>query len=514
MRRLSISLLLLAGLAPLATAQTAAPLHRAAATITPADVQRRINIIADDSMMGRRTPSPGLEKTAQYVADQFKKFGLKPGGEQNTFAQRYVIAQRRISPTSSHVGFMIRGKHLRVELDQDARFAFGAVPAEPLHAPAVLLGGALTGGSAHQLSMKGKALLLIMDYRKPLAPAIQQTIYGAREGGAVGIILLSNRDSATFADRVAKQAMVRVGIDGGEDFPLPVVEVHERALGGVLNEAGIDANAIRASTDLVTRDLPNLTIGFGLEDQVLDSASAPNIIGILEGTDPQLKKEYLIFSAHMDHVGTAGGGQCQARGGDTICNGADDDGSGTISVVELAEAFSQPGARPKRSVIFMTVSGEEQGLWGSRYFSEHPTVPLGQVVADLNLDMVGRNWADTIVAIGKEHSDLGATLDRVGQRHPELRMAAINDRWPEENFYFRSDHYNFARKGVPILFFFNGTHPDYHQVTDSPDKIDAEKQSRIVQLLFYLGQEVANSPARPKWNPESYTKIVEQKPAT
>jgi Zn-dependent M28 family amino/carboxypeptidase len=165
-------------------------------------------------------------------------------------------------------------------------------------------------------------------------------------------------------------------------------------------------------------------------------------------------------------------------------------------------------------VIFLTVSGEEKGLWGSRYFSEHPTVPLSQIVADLNIDMVGRNWRDSIVAIGKEHSDLGTTLNRVAAAHPELHMEPIDDRWPEENFYFRSDHFNFARKGVPILFFFNGTHPDYHQASDSPDRIDAEKQSRIVQLLFYLGMDVANAPARPKWNPESYARIVGPKPAT
>ncbi|HWA16321.1 MAG TPA: M28 family peptidase, partial [Gemmatimonadales bacterium] len=179
-----------------------------------------------------------------------------------------------------------------------------------------------------------------------------------------------------------------------------------------------------------------------------------------------------------------------------------------------AEAFSQPGARPKRSMLFLTVSGEEKGLYGSDYFTTHPTIPLSQVVADINIDMIGRNWADTIVAIGKEHSDLGATLNRIGERHPELRMAPIDDRWPEESFYTRSDHFNFARKGVPILFFFNGVHADYHQVSDSPDKIDAEKMSRIVQLLFYLGQEVANNPERPKWNPESYDKIVEKKPTT
>ena len=158
----------------------------------------------------------------------------------------------------------------------------------------------------------------------------------------------------------------------------------------------------------------------------------------------------------MDHLGITPGQP------DSVNNGADDDASGTTGVMELAEAFSRPGARPKRSIIFLTVSGEEKGLWGSLYFSEHPPVPIDRIVADLNMDMIGRNWRDTIVAIGKEHSDLGTTLARVNRAHPELGMTAIDDRWPEERFYFRSDHYNFARKGVPILFFFNGVHADYH----------------------------------------------------
>jgi len=122
--------------------------------------------------------------------------------------------------------------------------------------------------------------------------------------------------------------------------------------------------------------------------------------------------------------------------------------------------------------------------------------------------MVGRNWKDTIVVIGKEHSDLGATLNRVGAAHPELNMQPIDDLWPQENFYGRSDHFNFARKGVPILFFFNGTHRDYHRPSDSVDKIDGEKESRIVKLVFYLGLDVANAANRPKWNPDSYKQIV------
>lgn len=233
-------------------------------------------------------------------------------------------------------------------------------------------------------------------------------------------------------------------------------------------------------------------------------ATAPNVVGILPGSDPELRREYVVYSAHMDHVGVRSPG----ADGDSIYNGADDDASGTAAVLEIAEAMASLATPPRRSTIFLAVSGEELGLWGSEYFVTRPPVPVDAMVANLNMDMVGRNWSDTIVAIGREHSSLGETLARVNARHPELGMTAIDDIWPEERFYFRSDHYNFARNGVPALFFFNGTHEDYHRPSDEVDRIDAEKAARIARLLFYLGLEVGDAPSPPEWDPESYDRIV------
>src|SRR5690606_33960211 len=228
--------------------------------------------------------------------------------------------------------------------------------------------------------------------------------------------------------------------------------------------------------------------------------------------------EYVIFTAHMDHVGYAGDGVGGCRPqpatdstpADSICNGADDDASGSTGVLMVAEAFSKLKVKPRRSIVILHVSGEEKGLLGSRWFSEHPTVPLEQTVASVNFDMIGRNNADSIVVIGKEHSDMGQTLARVMTRHPELRFTTADDIWPEERFYFRSDHFNFARKGVPVLFFFNGVHEDYHRPSDHVEKIDADKIARVAKTGFYLAAELANTPARPQWNPESYKEIVEQ----
>jgi Zn-dependent M28 family amino/carboxypeptidase len=299
-------------------------------------IRRHVNVIADDSMLGRNTPSRGLEMTAAYIASQFKRLGLKPGGDSGTYIQRYWLAK---------------------------------------------------------------------------APA------------------------------------------SGSATPAPPPE------------------------------------------------SAPNSVGILPGTDPVLRDEYIVVSAHMDHVGTNG-----ASAKDSIWNGADDDASGTAGVLALAEAFSQ--APPKRSIIFLTVSGEEHGLWGSARFTSNPPVSIRKIVANFNLDMIGRNWKDSIVVIGMEHSDLGQTLMKVSAMHPELGITPMRDPWPQENFFGRSDHYNFARRGVPALFFFNGVHADYHQPSDSPDKIDAEKESRVVKLIFHVLTAVANAPSRPEWNAESYKKIV------
>jgi hypothetical protein len=483
--------------------EPAAPSADAALGITAADVARRIGIIAHDSMLGRDTPSRGLELTARYVADQFRRFGLRPGGEDGSWFQRYPITRRRMDLAASKVVLQAAGASATAAFDRAARFVTGDIPAGTVTGPAVLVGGAVTPEAVSGMDLRDKIVLYVHDYSRPIPANATQVARAIRVSRPRAIVAISNLDSATFAGRVPRSAPQRFGMDLRLNAP-PSVEVSEAVIAPVLRAAKVSLAEVRRSPAAVARDLPGLTASVTLKENVLDSLSAPNTIGIVEGSDSILRREYLVFSAHMDHIGITPGAR------DSINNGADDNASGTTGVIELAEAFSRPGARPRRSIIFLTVSGEEKGLWGSRYFSEHPTVPLEQIVADINLDMLGRNWADTIVAIGKEHSDLGATLERVNAAHPELRMAAIDDRWPEERFYFRSDHYNFARKGVPALFFFNGVHPDYHRVTDSPDKINGEKESRILRLLYYLGQDIANAPQRPAWDPESRRMIVEE----
>ena len=390
---------------------------------------------------------------------------------------------------------------------------FAPLPRKVLAGPVVLFTGAPDSGNPLAgVDVKGAWIAQVVTATPEGVNINFGWVQQALRAGAIGALFISNRPDPQWQNRLGRDfnlSTVLAGSETSDTVTLPaLLEVRDAQAAALL---GVDASAARTQTTWGARRLEGVTLSYNVQERVVSQASAPNTIGILEGSDPSLKSEYLFFTGHMDHIGTPGAGEgCQARGGDSICNGADDDGSGTIAVIKLAEAFAQLTPRPRRSLVFMTVSGEERGLWGSEYFSEHPTVPLAGIVADLNTDMIGRNWKDTIAVIGKEHSDLGATLNRVAAAHPELHMAAIDDIWPSENFYFRSDHYNFARKGVPILFFFNGTHADYHQVSDEVAKIDGEKESRIIKLDFYLGLDVANRLERPKWNPDSYRRIVQR----
>jgi hypothetical protein len=491
---------------PLA-AQTGSPLPRAAATITEGDVMRRVGVIAADSMLGRATPSPGLERTAEYVASEFQRAGLRPAGAKGSYLQRFAVTRWTVDTSRSVVELTAGGRLGLARLGTDARYVLGTIPSQPLQGSVVLLANPDTATATVSADVKDRIVLLLVDFSKPLSPALNQKIVALGRAGPQAVVVLSNRDSATFTQRLATAARPRLTRDQepvSVEGP-PVVEVHERGLGPVLAAAGIDPSRLRRLEREYQRPLPGLTIKLSLARRIVAQAMVPNVAGILQGSDPRLRNQYLVYSAHIDHIGISPGQP------DSVNNGADDNASGVAGLLELVEAFSQPGVRPKRSLLFLAPSGEEDGLLGSAHFTEHPTVALERVVANLNMDLLGRNWRDSVITVGLEQSDLGATLSRVVQAHPELRMTPIADRWPEERIFYRSDHYNFARKGVPILFFTSGTHPDYHQPSDEPNTIDGEKAARLVRLLFYLGATVADAESRPKWMPESYRQIVERR---
>ena len=475
----------------------------AAASITPADYVKKIGVIAHDSMGGRDTPSPGLEMTASWVATEFERLGLMPSGDEGSYVQRYAIETIRPDLLASF-SEVSGGSELR--FGRDLLIPLGAAEAD-VTGDVVVFAGTGTVTSEIGAEVSGKHVVVASSPTGLDRSNFRFAASVLREG-ALSVLVATDRSSEAWnqrADQVAQTVSVRVGFNGGRSRGL-TLEVRDGAIAPILAAHGVDLMSVRARLGGSVIDVPGLTLRLSPRVEVVERDSAPNVVGILKGDDPELRHEYIVFSAHMDHIGV---GEPNAQG-DSIYNGADDDASGTTAVLELAEAYAELATRPRRSMIFLLVSGEEKGLWGSAHYANNASVSTDRMVANLNADMVGRNWSDTIVVIGKEHSDLGVTLNEVNAAHPELNMTAIDDLWPDERFYYRSDHFNFAQKGVPILFFFNGTHGDYHGLDDEVDRIDADKASRITKLMFFLGYEVANRTERPRWNPESLRQIAPQ----
>jgi hypothetical protein len=235
-----------------------------------------------------------------------------------------------------------------------------------------------------------------------------------------------------------------------------------------------------------------------------DYPTGPNIAALLRGRDPALREEYVAVVAHMDHTGVG-----RPVDGDSIRNGADDNASGTAAVLALAEAFARLELRPRRSVLFLVVSGEERGLVGSRYFVSHPTVPIDRIVGLVNLDMISRNRPDSVYLNGWGKSTMSDLVRELAARHPELGLAVGPDQEDQPRTPADSDHYPFQRRGVPYVFFYTGSHPDYHRVSDHADRTDPDKAARVARLAFYTLWEVADSTDRPRWDAASRRLNVE-----
>jgi len=273
--------------------------------------------------------------------------------------------------------------------------------------------------------------------------------------------------------------------------------------------------------------LKNVRITFNIDAdyQVVRTQYTRNVIGIIDGTDAKLKDTYVAFGAHYDHVGYAegevvGGKRQSPRGRvtegtveDRIWNGADDDGSGTVSILAIAKAFAQ-GPKPKRSLLFVWHAGEEKGLYGSRYFADYPTVAMDKIVAQINIDMIGRNRdnkpeeGNTVYPVGSDRISTefhNLTVEANQAMPTPLKLDySMNDPADTEQIYYRSDHYSYAAKGVPIIFLTTGLHPDYHANTDSAEKINYEKMAHIAQYAYEIGLRTASldhPPARDNRGP-------------
>jgi hypothetical protein len=480
--------------------------QEAAATISADDMRLRIATIADDSMAGRDTPSTELDATAEWIADQYASFGLEPAGEDGTFFQRYPYPLRALDTTSVHFGTVKDGENVMLTYGAD----YYVAAAEPYadramgHGSAVWVGRAEGGSWMPGQDVRDQVMVVSLpgSYDREWRIASSQAVRSAQQAGARALMVVLGEDFPELAfKRLAELSGTpsRSLVDPGE---IPVFYIRPAAAAAVFARGGADlASLIAEPASSLT--LRGVEAHFAAEAIVVQEATAPNVVAMLRGSDPALADTYVVFSAHMDHVGT---GTANAAG-DSIYNGADDDASGTSALVEMAQAFSLLQNAPRRSLLFLNVSGEEKGLLGSRWFSDHPTVPVDRIVADVNMDMIARNAPDSIVVIGQEYSSLGPLVQRVAAEHPELGLTVSADLWPEERFFFRSDHFNFARLEIPSLFFFAGVHEDYHQPSDELATLDLDKAARVARLAFWTAHAIADSPEAPTWTTQGLEEV-------
>lgn len=472
---------------------------KAAASITAADMQRHLYTIASAEFEGRDTPSPGQEKAAQYIEQHFKSLGLTPGNN-GSYRQYYPLF--RDSMTNATV--TVNGKSLKPGddfLPLPSNFSAGMRFSEFVYAGYGIADGDIRN-DYKDLNVIGKLVLIAdgtpADY-KPKAGAspfnspssMNGKLNAALSKGAAAVLVIGNNFPRKAAATVGNWSMngykptqSLFGFQISSAVAASLLQTEEKGL----NEK------IKAG-ELVSRVYKTeITLNY---DKQIQQTQASNVVALLEGTDK--KDEYVVMSSHYDHVGKRPDG--------TIYYGADDDGSGTTGILELAEAFAlakKEGKGPRRSIIFITVSGEEKGLWGSRYYSEHPIFPLEKTTVDLNIDMIGRIGTDYlkdkdsanyvfIIGDDKLSTDLAPITDMVNSTYSNMKLdRRYNDPKDPNRFYFRSDHYNFADKGVPIIFYFNGVHADYHKPTDTPDKINYPLMAKRGQLVFYTAWEMAN----------------------
>jgi hypothetical protein len=533
------------------------------AAITPCDLMTRLYIYAADSMRGREAGTADALRATAYIEREVRRLGLKPAGDKGTYFQYMPVTTRSVLKTST---ISAGGKTFHAGTD----FTVAAAAADRRVSGDAIFGGTL-GDTTDVLSaadVEGKVVIM----RAPANGAGGRGFGGGRGrggnnplAGAAAIVTVSSalqppraqftlndtvqnegRDAYAAANPQASQAGGRGGRGGAGGGNAVNVTVTPGVAAAMLGKS-VEAAARGEKGGSVTIDLKVQTI----------AAPTRNVVAILPGTDPVLKNEYIVIGAHSDHVGlsavrpivehdslkayniVARVGGADSRSAqpptaeqwtrinaikdslrkvyppklDSISNGADDDGSGSVSVLEIAEAFAKGSVKPKRSLIFIWQMGEEKGLWGSQWFTNHPTVPRDSIIADLNLDMVGRGAPTDVTGRDKENNELmGAEnyLQLVGSRRLSTEFGDIaeqvNSTEPvpfkfdysmdanghPQNIYCRSDHANYARYGIPVIFFTTGGHADYHQVTDEPEYIQYQHMARVDQLVFDIAVKVGN----------------------
>ncbi len=490
-----------------------------AQTITQADLKAHLEVLASDAYEGRETGTAGQKKAAQYIRQAFASYalaGIVPAAvSQDPYLQPFALEK------SKYGSFRLAGKgKVELQLLQDF-FSIQGLLTEQRKAKMVFAGYGMDTdkySDYQNIDPQGKVLVMLMGEpkdsagiylatgtkQKSIASQPDKKIAVAKEKGALGVILLYESNEilenvlTNYADYFSQP---RLGFpDPDKTFALYSAPERVASLFGK-QKAKFNAylEALLKDPTNVPAKAPQAKITL-LPKASIEKVGSENVLAFLEGTDK--KDEILVITAHYDHIGISPNGE--------INNGADDDGSGTVAVLEMAQAFAAAkaaGHGPRRSILFMTVSGEEKGLLGSEYYSDNPILPLHQTITNLNIDMIGRvdpkyedeNNPNYIYIIGSNM--LSDSLHRLSERtaaaYGEVSLDyRYNDKDDPNRFYYRSDHYNFAKHNIPVIFYFNGTHADYHKPSDTVEKIHFPKMEKVARLIFLTAWQIANQEER------------------
>lgn len=498
-----------------------------------------IQFLADDKLEGRNTGTEGYRKAVAYVASQFDRFGLKPAGT-SSWEQPVKFETRTLVPDQSSMELVRDNAAEPLTPGRDATLSSRGEATDQLTAPMVFVGYGLVIPEANYndlagLDLHGKIAVYVNAPGPVQASGNVKSHYSSaverwtalRAAGAIGVATIANPRVPAPGGNNPDQA----GRGGAAPAPQPTVMLADPALretagmqvslaisrsGGEKFFAG-SGHTFESIMKLVTdnQPLPTFPLAASLRVKTAFTTSAmeaSNVVAMLPGSDPKLKNEYVVFSAHLDHLGIG-----RPVNGDALYNGAMDNASGVASVLEVARLFSQSGAKPKRSVIFLIVTAEEKGELGSRYFAAHPTVPIGQIVADINLDMFLPLYQLKVLEVqGLVESTLG---DVVKLAAKDEGVQVQTDREPEQNRFIRSDQYSFIRRGVPALAFKFGYEfgsPEekirqnwvktiYHRPADDLNQpVDLESAAKFDRIIFGLIGRIADDPRRPHWKDDSF----------
>jgi hypothetical protein len=480
--------------------------------ISPDLAKQHLSIIASDAYEGRETGKPGADKAAHYIADEFKSLGLEPIVNDSYFFNVPLVENTmKISLTANGQDFVYGSDF----------YDYRPAPAGAVAGTEVLFIGYGADSEIAGMNLAGKVLLWV-DEDKPQPGAKSNN--GARPSAArlaiiknlqaksPALILAINPEIAALLKRVGPrltQPQLTIKADNNASPQIGLLFITSAAADAILKPGGKLSDSLISMASKGSFTAQTIQAGFAINVHAdKKDVKAVDVLGYLPGSDPKLKDETLVISAHYDHLGILPEG----TKGDRVFNGADDDGSGTTGIMEIARAFSQAkkdGHGPRRSILFLANVGEEKGLLGSEYYTDHPVIPMASTITDLNIDMIGRVGADyvgkpdsanTVYIIGSSmlSTDLHKANESANSLYTHLNLDYKYDDPNDPNrFYYRSDHYNFAKHGVPIIFYFNGVHADYHQLSDEVSKINFPLLAKRAQLVFYTAWDLLNADRRP-----------------